>query len=103
MYCVTVNAYIMLLLLTNNMLTIFPVTFVISLLSTEISQGFYDIFLNNVPANVSGCLTHSSCFPWKICVEIKIHMQHSWDEYKLFDTAQRLFGKRGINILCQVS
>lgn len=55
MYCVTVNAYIMLLLLTNNMLTIFPVTFVISLLSTEISQGFYDIFLNNVPANVSGC------------------------------------------------
>lgn len=55
MCCVTVNAYIMLLLLTNNMLTIFPVTFVISLLSTEISQGFYDIFLNNVPANVSGC------------------------------------------------
>lgn len=55
MYCVTVNAYIMLLLLTNNMLTIFPVTFVISLLSAEISQGFYDIFLNNVPANVSGC------------------------------------------------
>lgn len=36
--------------------TVFSITFVISLLSSEISQGIYDyFFLNNIPANVSGC------------------------------------------------
>lgn len=30
-------------------------------------------------------------------------MQHSWGEYKVFDTTQRLFGKHGKDIICQMS
>jgi len=45
---VTMKTYIMLLFLTNNRHTVFSITFVISLLSSEISQGIYDFFRNAV-------------------------------------------------------